>query len=425
MKNHWATPDKLMRALAQAFQITTEWFASPLNRSPHIPRYASAYANDAHFDALHDAYSYKWTGSGQVNPEYEDADMCKAVKWAVASTYEQDATLNILVLPDYSGKYGFERLLQHPHVHVLCCIPPNALSFQHPFNWTGRAVEPGKAPFAVQIVMVANALGLQTYYDAERMSYVEAALRALRIPRYNLHLQVSIPVEAPTFHPPKRFGQARLPPQVRGARSATQAHLTTAQLRHRCRSIHGTRQLRFDSQQIVYTDGSKRGSSVTAASDTTIMLRVQGQVGQLNNNIRAELAGIHRALHHVPLDTGITLLTDSLTGIQMVNSMMCRPEHMRFHKHKPMLSQIMQRIACRTAPTNVYKVRAHLALSATRLLTKQPLTHTHLITLLSLSQMPATRAGAIIGCASLPRATTGAPTQSLATLTTCKSMSGR
>jgi hypothetical protein len=49
--------------------MTTETFASPLNFNPNMTCYFSMYAEDALFGANFDAYSMKWTGASQVNPE--------------------------------------------------------------------------------------------------------------------------------------------------------------------------------------------------------------------------------------------------------------------------------------------------------------------------------------------------------------------
>jgi len=59
--------------------VTTKRFASPLNFNPNMTCYFSMYAEDALFGANFDAYSVKWTGASQVNPEYEAVAMEKAM----------------------------------------------------------------------------------------------------------------------------------------------------------------------------------------------------------------------------------------------------------------------------------------------------------------------------------------------------------
>ena len=70
LKNHWATPDEYMNALANGLSVTTERCASPLNFNICFDSYCSMYSEDSMFGATHDAYSHKWQGSSQANPEY-------------------------------------------------------------------------------------------------------------------------------------------------------------------------------------------------------------------------------------------------------------------------------------------------------------------------------------------------------------------
>ena len=76
LTNHWATPPTLQRALERTFLSTTELFGSPLNCSMSSDMsYCSAFQADEVFGAIHDSFSYKWTGSCLANPEYEPEDM--------------------------------------------------------------------------------------------------------------------------------------------------------------------------------------------------------------------------------------------------------------------------------------------------------------------------------------------------------------
>ena len=62
--NQWATPPTLQRVIKLTFQSKAEIFASPLNCSmePGIT-YCTAYPEDSSFEALHDAFNYRLTGS--------------------------------------------------------------------------------------------------------------------------------------------------------------------------------------------------------------------------------------------------------------------------------------------------------------------------------------------------------------------------
>jgi hypothetical protein len=58
LRNHWATPAPIMRALRETFNIKTEMFASPLNVNPATDQFYSAFHRDTVFGATHDAYAF-------------------------------------------------------------------------------------------------------------------------------------------------------------------------------------------------------------------------------------------------------------------------------------------------------------------------------------------------------------------------------
>ncbi len=85
--------------------MTIERFASPLKFNPNITCYFSMYTEDALFGANLDAYSVKWAGASQVNPEYEGVAMEKAMRWAILSAEEAtEPVLTTFVLPWWDDK---------------------------------------------------------------------------------------------------------------------------------------------------------------------------------------------------------------------------------------------------------------------------------------------------------------------------------
>ena len=91
----------LQRAIQLTFQTQAEIFANPLDCSmePGIT-YCTAYPEDSAFGALHDAFSYKLTGSCTAKPEYDPGDMKKAILHALASSTDTTTPfLVVLVLP--------------------------------------------------------------------------------------------------------------------------------------------------------------------------------------------------------------------------------------------------------------------------------------------------------------------------------------
>lgn len=62
-----------------------------------------------------------------------------------------------------------------------------------------------------------------------------------------------------------------------------------------------------------------------------------------------------------------TILTDSLTLIQQIDSAIASPTRWRIHKHKHMLKKIVNKLLSRTGSTYLYKVRAHIGVHGNEL----------------------------------------------------------
>ena len=126
--------------------------------------------------------------------------------------------------------------------------------------------------------------------------------------------------------------------------------------------------LRFDGAHLLYTDGSKCRSSLAASvyqtrTNQEWLLKLAHHDGQLNTSLRAELAAILYAVQSIPPMEEITFLTDSLTSLQLINNMLSRPQGLRHHKHRRLLSELAQLLWSRQAPVTAHKVRAHIGCS--------------------------------------------------------------
>ena len=124
LANQCTTPDKYMQAFRIGLSVTTERFASPLNFNPNMTCYFSMFAEDALFGANLDAYSVKWTGASQVNPEYEAVAMAKAMRWAILSAEEAaEPVLTAFVIPWWDDKgSSYSRWLSHQTVQAIATI---------------------------------------------------------------------------------------------------------------------------------------------------------------------------------------------------------------------------------------------------------------------------------------------------------------
>ena len=85
MRNHWATPAVLMGGLNKTLKLTVERFASPMKFCPEMQQCFFAKEDDQAFGAGVTAYSTPWLGASCANPDYEHAEMAKAVRWAIMS----------------------------------------------------------------------------------------------------------------------------------------------------------------------------------------------------------------------------------------------------------------------------------------------------------------------------------------------------
>ena len=137
-------------------------------------------------------------------------------------------------------------------------------------------------------------------------------------------------------------------------------------------SLPTQRPLRFDSAQLIYTDGSKQGSAIGAGvydgrRRRPVGVMPRGHAGQLNTVPKAEGTGILAALQAVPDGEDVTLLTDSLTLIHMLRSVLHTPTSYRVHKHKHMLKRVVNAMLSRQGATTIYKVRAHIGVRGNEL----------------------------------------------------------
>jgi ribonuclease HI len=120
---------------------------------------------------------------------------------------------------------------------------------------------------------------------------------------------------------------------------------------------------------VVATDGSLKKSGVMGAAmvakDNKIQSRSVAVFGP-PSSIRPELTGILLAVEDCPLEEDLSILTDSLSAIQLLRGMQRRDFPLWLHRHtaRHLLVQVVRRINQRAAAgsvTRLIKVRAHRA----------------------------------------------------------------
>jgi ribonuclease HI len=87
-----------------------------------------------------------------------------------------------------------------------------------------------------------------------------------------------------------------------------------------------------------------------------------GGIGITRDNNRAELVAIQQALAHSMNNADLTIYTDSLCSLQLINMQLFHPGRTKENKHRDLLQDIARRITERhneNATTRLIKVRSH------------------------------------------------------------------
>ena len=135
------------------------------------------YSEDSLCGATHDAYSHKWQGSSQANPEYEAKDMEKALRWAIFSAQEIDEpVLTAFVLPNWAGT-AYLRWMSHPLVQEITIIKKTQFRFKDPKHWATGKKFSSHAKWDMKFLIVANTAGLQRFVkqDTLQTAFAQAA----------------------------------------------------------------------------------------------------------------------------------------------------------------------------------------------------------------------------------------------------------
>ena len=324
----------LVDALHDCFSLTQEMFASPLNVHPRTAQFWTAVSSDTDFHgAKFDAFSAAWAGAALVHPEYDDACLARAAKWALAAATRRDgpACLFIFVAPRWPTKAFHKALSASSAAHPLCSIEAKRLLMvQHapgPAHSSTAA-----APWPMDVWIITNKDGMQRFYRKEQLHKLQAALAASCAPGTNAgrlpstaHAQLHPPTEftwlvSAASHPNQQ--PQRQPHTLRrGATAPAPAPPPPPPRAPWPQPVPlQSRTPRFpNAADVVYTDGSKKqkcGCGVYCAAQpaSNASFRFTGD----QTVLRAELTAISYALHAHDLRTALTLATDSLTSLQLV-----------------------------------------------------------------------------------------------------------
>ena len=177
------------------------------------------------------------------------------------------------------------------------------------------------------LLLVANASGLRELepHIWPRMQEVlaEAGLGALPCPQARVGL-------LPRLSPTQSLTKSTSLP-FRDAPEALQPELVLTSLVHDKAAVH------WNAKAAVYTDGSKRDSSlsfawVCPAESMQGRYQVPGPASEVKTILQAELSAIHAAVQALNADGNACIMTDSLCSLRLLVAHIARPDSLRHHK---------------------------------------------------------------------------------------------
>ena len=366
----WQPTHHLTLALRSLVPFECDWFTCALSVAPAsvCPTFASRFEQDAGFGALIDAFKYRWTGHGLINPPGAHAN--KALRWALQSTTEPVPVLHMAIVPR-PRKKALQQLMNTGRVHVLSHIATKTVQGHSPDFWLNLPPDPYRNHCELSLMLIYNQAGL-CRVNRPALQDVKAALctAGARL----LDWDGDVPAEIGGRPPPKlsaTFKAAKYP-LAQPAPISAQGPSPGAQ---ELASLYGawarhTPDKRYTQATCIYTDGSKTDTSITGLvfvdNAHCQAFKIEGHDAELNTVLRAELAAISRAIDQLnatkprsyPTPTAY-ILTDSLTSIFLITRAIENPESLRYHKHRNLVFYILQQLLASPFQLHVAKVRAH------------------------------------------------------------------
>ena len=375
----YSLPPALLQALQLACSLQVQWDTNPLTRHRSLPRCTTAKPLDQPFNCNTSQHRCRFSGYAGLllTPETEEA-AATALKWAILSTYCAEPTLTALVLPSMPSR-GYTRYMQHSRVHRLCTLP-SATGEDGPGLHINRLQPTGdvttrRAKWDADLVLVANAAGIEQYWQQRAAPQLVAALRqawgAAATPDTNIAgWQRSVHQAGDVGQPaaPTSFIKATVLPPATGRLVPPAAPCPdTVQL------LTGPRDLRFSHGALVFTDGSKSTGGALGCgvyselTDECHSTKPEGHNLQLNTVPSAELIAMLLGTDSHPPTSDLNLFVDSSTAMWLTHMAIHRPERTRLKKHKGILTHLVAAISCRTilhgSKVSIFKVRSHIGVA--------------------------------------------------------------
>jgi hypothetical protein len=121
--------------------------------------YCTAYPENSSFGALHDAFSYRLTGSCTANPEYDPGDMRKAILHALTSSTDTTTPfLVVMVLPVWEDTPWYSAAIRnHINRETLILTPTGHMRFVPAHKQSDSdATSLSPAKWQVELVLTSN-----------------------------------------------------------------------------------------------------------------------------------------------------------------------------------------------------------------------------------------------------------------------------
>ena len=257
------------------------------------------------------------------------------MRWAIQSTMESSPVLSVVLILERRNMEGINRLSTSDRMHQLCRIEAKSLLSSPAGCWYNDRPDPLLNDHTIRVMLVFNQTGLaQIQPDALQALRNRLLSAGARLLDWNARLpSADIPMAAPKLS--ARYKMATLPPKHGSCGLPPTSALDDAQLKSHYSNLptHVPDERLSDPSHLVYTDGSKLGTSITGgvyqeAHGIKESFNIVDHDPDLNTSVRAELAALHRALHITRFsDTQPTLciITDSLCSIHLLNKAIHNP----------------------------------------------------------------------------------------------------
>ena len=160
--------------------------------------------------ADHDAYSSKWHGLAQANPEQTPAALEKVLRWAIFTQSTEQPMLTSLMLPyEPSNATSYTRWLSHPLVQEIRTVGKEQLQLQQQNFWSQGHNSAYHAKWGARFIVAANTAGLLLYVNCRALQQtLEAAtmnMRGARPAMQPAHINSSSVANLQGLDPRKHF----------------------------------------------------------------------------------------------------------------------------------------------------------------------------------------------------------------------------